>query len=341
MTRTNSALTTVAAVSLLVLLFAACQSYVPREDLAEEYYNLGNAYFRLERYDEASDYYRRALTLSPTLERANYNLARSLIAAGNLSDAISLLEELRASDQESVRLTEALAYAELQAGNQDRAIALYEEVLELSPYRVNALYNLGVLARRAGNHQRAADLLARAGDAAPADLDVQFHLGLALLATEQPDRAIAALERYAMDASEPPIPRLIELSRAYEEARFFSRALDIYSSILDREEQHARALFGRARVLLTGAEEPEEGIAALTSALQAGFSDEQALRELLARDGLLVPGRVREVLEENGALPEESSPDEGEAPPQERTERDSDGDETANDDIRPPSVPPE
>lgn len=351
----RTALEILGAAIVLSFFLLSCQSYVPRQDLAEEYYNLGNAYFGLERYEEAANYYRRALNLSPNLERANYNLARSLVAAGDFAGAIALLEELRANEQESVRLTETLAYAELRAGERERAVELYEEVLELSPYRVNALYNLGVIARRADNHRRAAELLSRAGDAAPNDLDVQFHFGLALLATEQPERAIAALERYTTEASDPPLDRLLEIAEAYEEARYFSRALDTYSAVLDRDEQNPGALFGRARVLLTGAEEPEEGLSALRSALQAGFTDDQAISDLLARDDLLEPGRVREVLEENDALPEEpvdseaaeqpEDPDqpeaqaengEGPAPGSGNGERTNSG----AGDVRPPSAPP-
>lgn len=299
----------------IALLCAAallsCQSYVPRDELAQEYYNLGNAYFGLERYDQATDYYRRALELSPELDRANYNLARALVATERYADAIALLQELRRADRDNVRLTETLAYAELQAGNRERAVSLYETVLELSPYRVTALYNLGVMARRSGDLERAAELLGRAQEAAPDDLDVLFHLGLSLLVLGEEDRGVAALERFTEESAEPAIDRLSAIAEAYEEARFYSRALMLYETILERDESRPSALFGLARIRLTAAEQPEEGLTALEEAISAGFSDRDAAAALLQREDLRERDAVRTLLEEAELLPaEEGSGDE-------------------------------
>lgn len=325
----------VAAALCSTVLISACQSYVPRADLAEEYYNLGNAYFSLERYEEAEQYYRRALSLSPSLERANYNLARTLVVTQNYQQAIALLQELLATDAENVRVTETLAYAQLSAGNREEAIRLYERVLELSPYRVTALFNLGLLARDNGRPRRAVDLLERARGAASEDMEILYHLGMSYLEIDESEEGAAALGRYLSESEDPPISRLMTVAAAFEESRFYARALDGYDAVLQREANNAEALFGTARVLLTGAEEGTRGLERLSQALESGFSDEEVILELLHREDLIRRDAVRETLSEHGLVPAEE-PAGGQDDRATETGSDTTAPESSEQELRPP-----
>ncbi|ANT65694.1 MULTISPECIES: tetratricopeptide repeat protein [Prosthecochloris] len=53
-------------------------------------YDIGNVYFKLERYDDASAYYLQAIDNSTAFEEAYYNLAVSYIRTGRNDDALKI-----------------------------------------------------------------------------------------------------------------------------------------------------------------------------------------------------------------------------------------------------------
>ena len=67
---------------LLLGLLSACVSQAAREELAQEYYNLGNAFYEIRSYDRAIDYYTLAISHDPGLLNAHYNLSLALIKQG-------------------------------------------------------------------------------------------------------------------------------------------------------------------------------------------------------------------------------------------------------------------
>jgi tetratricopeptide (TPR) repeat protein len=134
---------------------------------------LGNAYYYLERWEEAISSYQRALQLDPGYEEAAGNLAITYRDAGrhygeqqgDLGRALQYLQQayqLEPNDYETARLL-GVAYG-IQ-GNAGRALEYFTKAVELDPDNPDALYNLGSAYYNAGNseqgrayHQRAAEL---------------------------------------------------------------------------------------------------------------------------------------------------------------------------------------
>ena len=79
---------------LAALLFSGCTSQVQQKDLATEFFNLGNAYFELQKYDKAIEYYMQAIELDDTLIKANYNLARVYIEKNDFNKAQEILRAI-------------------------------------------------------------------------------------------------------------------------------------------------------------------------------------------------------------------------------------------------------
>ena len=312
-------------------LLAGCQSYVRRVDLAEEYFNLANAFYDLEEYERAAEYYREALALEPDLAPATFNLARAYIEAGASSDAIPVLEELRAVEAENVLILESLAYAYSEQERYEDAARLYDEVLSESPYRLSALYSAALVYLSLENTERARELLKRAWEAEPDDLDVIFHYGRVLHLVGETETAVSMLSEYVDEAPAAQTDRLLSVARIYAEERYFARALAVYDQVLAREPDNARALFGEAELQLTAVEEPLAGIENLTAALEAGFDDEERAAELLEREDLLSRTQATSLLVEYGLV----APDEGGsdgADPDADTDTDPDADADADPD---------
>ncbi|MFO7782164.1 MAG: tetratricopeptide repeat protein [Spirochaetia bacterium] len=325
---------------VLIGLLAGCQSYVRRVDLAEEYFNLANAFYDLEEYERAAEYYREALALDPDLAPATFNLARAYIEAGAYSDAIPVLEELRTEDEANVLVLESLAYAYSEQERYEDAAQLYDEVLSESPYRLSALYSGALVHLRLENTERAGELLERAWEAKPDDIDVLFQYGRVLHLLEDEEKAVSMLSEYVDSAPAGQTDRLLSVARIYADQRYFARALAVYERVLAREPDNARALFGEAELQLTSVEEPLTGIESLTAALEAGFDDEERAADLLERENLLSRTRVTSLLVEYGLV----EPDDG-AGPEQDGEPDQDGgqdqDATRDEDGAPDNGPDE
>lgn len=68
--------------------FSKSLEYSPGDSL--RLYDIGNVFFKLERYDEASAYYLKAIDNSSAFEEAYYNLAVSHIRSGRKDEALKI-----------------------------------------------------------------------------------------------------------------------------------------------------------------------------------------------------------------------------------------------------------
>jgi len=286
------------AAALLIVL-TSCTTLVRQDDLAGEYYNLGNAFFQLERYQEAADYYQKALALNPELATANYNLARSYLQVGRTTDAVAILRRLLTDDPSNLLLKETLGYARYLEGNSEEALSIFLSVIESSPYRTRALFNAALIYIDRGRFATALPLLERARNAAPSDNEVKLYLGIALLeAGGDPERALRIIDEARSDTGSLSARELSLLGAAYADSRYYKRALDTFDELLQAEPNNQEALFTEAVILLTEADEGEKGLAMLRRAVNAGFSDEGRVTRLLDNPGLVNEDAVRSLLKE-------------------------------------------
>lgn len=303
-----------AALGVLLLVTPGCTRYVRIDDLAEEYYNLGNAFYDLEEYEEAERYYLRALELDPELERAGFNLARALAEQQRHAESMTLLEELLLADPDNLQLMEAIAYVEYRRGDIDAALGGYKRVLEGSPFRRDALYNLGVLLLEDGADFEARGYLAQAYEIAPGDPDVLYAYSEALFRTGRSEEGLSVLDDLR-GIRELPEAYLRNAARRYAEAEFYADALILYDRLLAGSPVDPDALFAKARILLTAAEEGDAGIAALEKALDSGYSDPEEAGRLLEEPALIRAEEVRGLLTEYGVEPVADDPGKGEESP--------------------------
>jgi tetratricopeptide (TPR) repeat protein len=297
-----------AALVLLLLATLGCTRYVRIDDLAEEYYNLGNAFYDLEEYEEAERYYLRALELDPEFERAGFNLARALADQERYAESLELLQELLLLDPDNLQVPEAIAYVEYRRGNIDAAIGGYERVLDASPFRRDALYNLGVLLLEDGAELEARGYLAQAYDVSPEDPDVLYAYAEALFRTGRNEAGLSVLDDLR-EIGDLPEAYLRNTADRYAEAEFYADALVLYDRLLAASPEDPDAHFAKARILLTAAEEGDAGIVALKDALEAGFADTEAAGHLLAEPGLIRVDEVRELFTEYGVEPAADDPE--------------------------------
>jgi tetratricopeptide (TPR) repeat protein len=286
----------VACAALCFTLVASCVSSVPPRDLALEYYNLGNAYFELKKYDKAADYYAKAYTYDNTLEASEYNLAVTYMESGKPEKALPIFQKLFEADPGNAKLTAALAYAYAKSGDSEKAIEVYSKILEYSPYDAVSFYNYAILLRGAGKTEEALGYFAKVYEATPDDSEALYRLSEAEMALEKYDSAVPHLESLRSKKADD-LRGLRLLATAYDKTKFYDKALEICALILNRGQKDPDILFMKARILLTAVADEKNGLATLDEALAAGFNDEVLLSSLLEAPDLVNPSAVKEKIE--------------------------------------------
>jgi len=290
------------AVPLLLLLSSlvfilSCQTNPVRDELAETYYNLGNAYLDLNRLGDAESAYARAFELDSSLYVAGYNLARVHIFSGNYQSAVTLLKELIAEDPENVILRESLAWAYLEMGRTDESESLYQILLDQDTANCNVRYNLALLLSDRGEWEECYDILIECVLLEEEDADILYLLGRAERESARGD-GIVWLED-AIEKEPANSTFLYELARAYRSEGIYDKALSVLDEILESDPpEQGSYLFEKARILYTAFENVEEGTACFEQALNAGFDEAEDIADFLGQVGFKPQSTGFEDLEE-------------------------------------------
>lgn len=170
-------------------------------DDARLWLNLGMAQRGLDRLEEASASFRRALELDPqsrlgTGATAATHLALTRLQAGDHGAAIEAAQQALALDPSSVEGLIYLGLAEQAAGDLDAARESLRRALELDPTRADTANNLGNAYFAAGDYEAAAASFRKALELRPDFETARQNLEL----TEE------RLERASQAAAESPAP---------------------------------------------------------------------------------------------------------------------------------------
>lgn len=257
----------------------ACQTKPYQQELAETYYNLGNAYIDLEQWEEAETAFARALEIEPNLYRAEYNMARVYIHSRNYRSAVDILNKLLERDPENILFLETLAWAEVKRGREDRAEEIYRALLESDPANCNVRYNLALMLSEREEYARAYSLLIECVHSGDADWEILLRMGT--LETELDwGNGIGWFEK-ALEEAPQEKEVLRSLAAAYEQEGLYTDALDMYERLAGSSEgsQRGQFLLKQAAILSLQLEEQQEGLDALEAALEAGVKDTELLAQ--------------------------------------------------------------
>lgn len=281
-----------------MLLSSCATAEAPR--IAREYYEIGNAWLAMEKWDKAGTAYEKALAYDRGLAAASYNLARALTEAGAYPRALEILDRLLSDDPDNVRLIALRAYVLHKSGDDEAALAAYRRAAELNPRDAATTRNLALLLERAGKDEEARTILRELYTVHPADDGVLRQLALlearrvsgipgsgdssapgdASAATEAED-ALTLLSAYL--ARKPGDREVLRARAELREAReLFARAQEDWAALAQADPSDGEAWFRLARLRLVVAADREAGLEALRKAIDAKFSDPEAAAALLA-----------------------------------------------------------
>ncbi|MFW5695922.1 MAG: tetratricopeptide repeat protein [Alkalispirochaeta sp.] len=306
------------AASLVVVLFASgCRSDISSRELAEEYFNLGNAFFELGRYQDSFDYYSRAIELSPEIPAAGYNLARLHEQRGEYPAALDVLDDLLDEDPENGLYRETRAFVLFRDGQRRQAREEYTALIGEYPARVRLRYNLGLLELDADNADRAYQTLIDGVELAEEDAEYQWVLSEAAYRSGREDEAAEHLEVFrGLSAEEPE--ELARLADRQAEWGFYLSALEVLEEIPDTVDGDGDLLFLRGSVELRATDDFDRAVDSIAAAVRAGYDPEQEtfadLLDTLPEDErTIIENRVRDVVEDLEAVEDAQAGEEDEA----------------------------
>ncbi len=297
------------------------------EDIAAEYYNIGNGYYELGNYQRAIRYYELALTRRPDLLPATWNLALALIHLHDYQTAEILLQEWLESDPENIEAREALAVVFRGQARTEESLQMFQKVLEIAPENTTALNNIGIILWELDRGDEAAECFLRVLEYQPYEMNALYDLAVLYDELERTEPSLEYAETYvalAEEGRDVSVERILTayslLARGYTVQERYYRALEMYAVILDHEaaeagEYHRSAWFEQARILLTSVEDPDAGRESLRNALEQGFNDRSRIAQLLQDERMLDRPEVEAMLQEHNLLPipteSESGPEGG------------------------------
>lgn len=302
---------------LIGIVVLGCTTPVERHELAQEYFNLGNAYFELQDYERSYAYYRRAMSLSDEIPAAGFNLARLHLERGEHEEAMQVLERLLERDRDNTLVLETRAYALYMRGDVERAREEYLELLDRPAARRRVAYNLGLLEVNAGRYEAAASVLEMYLEFMEDDREYRWLLADVYFRANRQEAALNELEYYRSLAGTDSL-LLSSLAIRYVDWEYFLLALDVFDLLTPETLREPEPAWAQAQALLRGSREFDPGIAALERALRGGFEDGEAIERLLSYLREDEQTRIRELAAEyNVTLPGEEQEDPADSPEQE------------------------
>ena len=156
-----------------------------KDDYAPAYSNMGAALRAEGRLSDAIAAYQHALALQPDEGEAHYNLANALVEEGKPSEAIEHFRQALRLEADAPDAHNNLGIALAAAGRPEEAVTEFREAVRRDPESSRAHRNLGDALAAAGIQAEAIDHLRRAITLDPRDGSAHYDLGSVLLESGQ------------------------------------------------------------------------------------------------------------------------------------------------------------
>ena len=123
----------------------------------------GNQATTLNNYNDAIEYYKKALALDPTIAEVHYNLGITYAGKGMADEAIAEYKKALAITPNDAEIQNNLGAVYLNQRIESEALSACLKAIALDPDLPAAHYNLGIIYERKGQKAAAADYFYKAG----------------------------------------------------------------------------------------------------------------------------------------------------------------------------------
>jgi tetratricopeptide (TPR) repeat protein len=258
------------------------------------YQSLAELYERIGRWRDAADSYKKATEQGAGSREVTRRWALALLNSqrpGDPANARDLLQQIVTDNPNDVRAVYLLAQAQRQLNDYQAAEATARQLIALDPGGASGLYALAQVYEQQREYGKVVETLQpvvdriTAGDAASKGIDLTpllVHLGFAYIDLNQPERAIAALQRAKQGAADNSTID-VGLVQAEITAGRYAQAADLAQKARDQHPDDSRLARLEADALRRSGQ-LDRGVSILRQAQQTHPDDASnyvALAELL------------------------------------------------------------
>jgi len=129
--------------------------------------NIGNCYFALEDYDKAIEYYLKVYEKNPTLSDVIQAIANAYNNKGDQATAAEWYQKVKAEDIQDVTTAFNSGVCLFNSGNPDKAVAYFKKAVEIDKTFADGYYQLGMALVATNNTNEAIEALNKFLELAP------------------------------------------------------------------------------------------------------------------------------------------------------------------------------
>jgi len=218
-----------------------------KPDFPEAYNNLGLCLKALKRFEQAVEYYEKAIELKPDYAEAYNNLGLTLQEQGLWAQAIEKFESAISLKPDHSGAHYNLGFALNEIDKLDAAASHYRRSIQLKPDFADAHNNLGVILKRQGRIREAIAHYRTALEYSSQKADIYNNLGNALKINGRIDEAIEMLHR-ALAARPDFAEAYNNMGVALQARGNHTAALINFEKAVELKPEFAEARFNRATI---------------------------------------------------------------------------------------------
>jgi tetratricopeptide (TPR) repeat protein len=213
--------------AMLILARASSEpSTAPGEDL------IGFIYAAAGQQDEAITHFRKSIQKAPDFAAAHYHLGVVLWLKKDQANALQELQSAVRFNPNVIDYRYRLGAAYIETGSNDKAVTELKAAVDLDANRADVWQQLGLAEQRTNDLASAVDAYGKAVALSPKDHALRDSYAQLLIATRQPDHAIAEAET-VLSENQWDLEARSCIGHAYLRMGDFAKAEKAYREILD------------------------------------------------------------------------------------------------------------
>lgn len=242
------------------------------------YRNLGDAYLKDGRVDDAIADYKAAVAIDPSLAESHNDLGVAFFHAGKLDDAVAQFRLVLDRGDANAEAHNNLGNVFASQRRFADAVAQYQEAVEIDPSDTGAHYNLGNALMRLGRVNDAIGEYQKTLALSPGDVDGHYNLASAFLGQGKLDNALSEYRR-TLELNPSNANAHMNLGAIFLQKGLLGDAIVEFKEAINIDSGYADARFNLANAFMQ-AGRLDEAIDQFQKILEENPNDTEASRSL-------------------------------------------------------------
>jgi tetratricopeptide (TPR) repeat protein len=196
------------------------------------YFNIGNAQFKLNKFQQAIDNYKKALEKNPSMDEADENIARAMIAMERIDEAIEYYLRKVDKDRANYKVHYILGTLYSEIRKYGESLESLSECLRLNSNCLEALEETGKVLSKTGRYKEAIVPFKKLVKLNPEDFRGHYNLGTSLYHAGTKQAAVQSFKK-VLDTKPDHFKALYNMAVAFDELGNQEDAISAFKKVID------------------------------------------------------------------------------------------------------------